>query len=447
MKKRVLLLNTPFYRLMGSHYNGLSLGLLYIAAVLREHGHEVAVLNADYENRSDYLDQRGIFSGFDTYRTIHETYNHHIWDETVRDILKFDPDLLGITMYSANFKAAKIIAGKVKKINTEIKTVVGGVHPTLAPEKTLQEKEFDYLVRGEGEIPLLELLGNKSEESIAGLGYKRDDDMFINTISEPLADLDALPFPARDLIINADVYTDYGQLITGRGCPFSCTYCASPAMWGRKNVRFRSVANVIEEILIIKKNYPHNIIYFEDDTFTLRRGRIKELCKEIVKRGIDIKWKCDTRADCLTEEMVILMKAAGCVCVKMGVESGSEKILKKINKRVNKDTILNASRIVKKHDIPLTVYLMAGFPDETNEDLQETIQFAKEIDATYYSLSIVVPYFGTKIYDEFVKRDGNPGKEQWEYFFHQSWEMIVNDKLSKDIIDEFLSLNDGRTRI
>lgn len=447
MKRRVLLLNTPFYRLMGSHYNGLSLGLLYIAAVLREQGHEVAVLNADYENRCDYLDQRGIFSGFDAYKTIHENEDHHIWEDTVKDVLEFGPDYLGITMYSANFKAAKIIAGKIKKVNREIKIVVGGVHPTLAPEKTLQRKEFDYLVRGEGEIPLLELLSGKSEENIAGLSYKRDGNIFINALSEPIVDLDVLPFPARDLIINTDGNTDYGQIITGRGCPFSCTYCASPAMWGRKSVRFRSVANVIEELLLIKKTYPHNIIYFEDDTFTLRRIRIKELCKEIIRCGLDIKWKCDTRADCLTEEMVILMKEAGCVCVKMGVESGSEKILKKINKRVNKETILNASRIVQKHGIPLTVYLMAGFPDETNEDLQETIRFAREIDATYYSLSIVVPYFGTKIYDEFVKRDGSAGKEQWEYFFHQSREMIVNDKLSKDIIDEFLSLNDGRTRI
>jgi len=447
MKKRVLLLNTPFYRLMGSHYNGLSLGILYIAAVLRENGHEVAVLNADYEDRDDYLDQKGIFRGFDAYKSIHENHDHPIWEETVRTIRQFGPDFLGITMYSANYRAAKIIAGKVKERNREVKVVVGGVHPTLAPEKTLREKEFDYLIKGEGEIPFLQLLEDKPEGSIAGLGYKSRGKILFNALSDPIADLDSLPFPARDSIINMNGYTDYGQLITGRGCPFSCTYCASPAMWGRKNVRFRSVSNVIDELLVIKKDYPHNVIYFEDDTFTLKRKRIKELCREIIERQLDIKWKCDTRADCLSEEMVHLMKRAGCICVKMGVESGSDQVLKRINKRVDKKTILDASRMVKKYDIPLTVYLMAGFPDETDDDLRQTIQFAREIDATYYSLSIVVPYYGTKIFDEFMKKAPNPAKEQWEYFYHQSGEMIINDNLSKNIIDEFLALNEGRKRI
>ncbi len=444
--KRILLLNTPFYRLMNSHYNGLSLGMLYIAAVLRKNGHEVAVLNADYENRNDYLDQRGIFEAFDSYKTIHENKNHYIWEDTVKEILAFSPDFLGITMYTANFKAARIIAEKVKKQNKEIKIVVGGVHPTLAPDKTLKSDEFDYIIIGEGETSFLQLINGDPREKIAGLGYKNEGSLFINAPGEPISNLDLLPFPARDLIINPSDNTDYGQVITGRGCPFSCTYCASPAIWGKKKVRFRSVEGVIKELILIKENYPHKIIYFVDDTFTLNKQRTIGLCKEIIKNRLDLEWKCDTRADCLTEEMVVLMKKAGCVCIKIGVESGSEKILKKVNKGVKKETILNAVKIIKKHGISLTIYLMAGFPDETDDDLKETIGFAREIDADYYSLSILAPYFGTKIYNDFIKNNRGTDKEHWEYFYHQSKEMIMNDKLSKGIVEEFLSLNNGKIR-
>jgi len=447
MKKRILLLNTPFYRLMGSHYNGLSLGILYIAAVLREDGHEVGVLNADYENRTDYLDQKGIFEGFNLYKRIHEDNDNYIWKDTVKKILEFNPDFIGISMYTANFKAAKILAEKVKQGNKEIKIVVGGVHPTLSPKDVLQSEVFDYIIQSEGEFSFLQLVNDKPKEGIPGLGYRVGEKMFINPLGEPLQDLDLLPFPARDLIINPSENMDYGQLITGRGCPFSCTYCASPAMWNKKKVRFRSVDNVLQELILIKDKYPHNIIYFFDDTFSIKKSRTIELCKKIIDSGINIQWKCDTRADCLTEEVIRLMKESGCVCIKIGVESGSEKILQQIDKRTNKEKIRNAVRSIKENDIPLTAYLMAGFPGETDEDLKETIEFAREIDANYYSLSIVAPYYGTKIHDDFVKNNGELGKEHWEYFYHQSREMILNDKLSEEIVEEFLSLNEGRKRI
>lgn len=447
MSKRVLLLNTPFYRLMGSHFNGLSLGILYIASVLRDNGHQVAVLNADYENRNDYLDQAGIFKGYDRYKKIHEEPDHYIWNDTVDDILNYNPDYLGITMYTANYKAARIIAGKVKRKRPDIKIVVGGVHPTLASEETLSADEFDFIVAGEGEYVMASLVNGEPVKNIKGLGYKEDDMVIINGTSDTINDLNSIPLPARDLIVNPLENTDYGQLITGRGCPFSCTYCASPAMWGKRNVRLRSVDNVMEELLLIKKHYPHNIIYFVDDTFTLQTDRTMALCKRMIKENLNMEWKCDTRADCITDEKVELMKDAGCVCIKIGVESGSEKILKQINKRVTKDIILNAAQVIKKHGIPLTIYLMAGFPEETNKDLRDTIDFAKQIDANYYSLSIAAPYYGTKIYDEFVKSNGGRVKEHWEYFYHQSRGMIMNKTLSSRILNEFLSLNEGRVRI
>ena len=135
------------------------------------------------------------------------------------------------------------------------------------------------------------------------------------------------------------------------------------------------------------------------------------------------------------------MKQAGCICAKVGVESGSEKILRKINKKESKESMRKAASYIKRAGISLTIYLMLGFPEETDEDLEQTLEFAKELDADYYSLSIFAPYYGTKIYNELAKK-GKINDKAWEYFFHQSKDMIINDSLSWDSIDKFLSLNE-----
>lgn len=430
---------------MGSHYNGISLGSLYIAAVLRNAGHKVGVHNADHEDRNDYLDQAGLFKGFDGYKKIHEDANHPIWNETVDKIIGFNPDFLGISMYTANYRASVIIAEKVKKINPDIKIIVGGVHTTLAPAETLTENAFDYAVIGEGELTMKRLVGGDDPATIYNLGFKPNGKAIqINPVWGSPINLDSLPLPARDLMTTPPDNTDFGMLITGRGCPYSCSYCAAPTVWG-KHVRLRSVDSIMEELKLIKEQYPHNVIYFEDDTFTMNARRTMEICRRIIKERLDIKWKCDTRADCVSDELLTVMKRAGCVNVKIGVESGSERILESVEKRVSKDKIRAATQMIKRHGIPLTAYLMTGFPGETDDDLRQTIQFAREIDADYYSLSILAPYFGTKIYNDWVAANGAPAKKHWEYFYHQSGEMFMNDQLSSDLVAEFLALNDKPT--
>jgi radical SAM superfamily enzyme YgiQ (UPF0313 family) len=344
-------------------------------------------------------------------------------------------------MFTANYKVAKIIANFVKRINNGCKIVVGGTHPTIDPEGTLANNDFDYLVRGEGELTFLELVEGKAIEEIKGLSYRKNDKIINNPGRLFIEDLDVLPFPSRDLFINDTRNMDYGNLITGRGCPFSCIYCASNKIWDRKT-RFRSAQNVLSELAHLKTNYNSPLVYFVDDTFTLQRERAKEICSGMINDNLGLEWKCDTRIDCIDYELVDLMKRSGCIRIKIGVETGSERIMKKIKKGLTKKKIRKGVDIIKKVGIPLTVYLMAGFPGETNEDIKETIGFAKEIDADYYSLSIVAPYLGTEIYDEFIKTNKKIDKEHWEYFYHQSNYMILNNKIDSDLIDEFLSLNE-----
>ncbi|MFC2025015.1 B12-binding domain-containing radical SAM protein [Chloroflexota bacterium] len=439
--KRILLIAPPFYRLLGSHYNGLHLGIAYIAAILKEHGHFVKIYNADYCEIGEYANQRQLFENYTSYKAILNDPVNPIWGEIKDNISNFTPDIVGITMLTANYKAARMIARITRSINSDIKIVVGGAHPTLDPEETLAEEDFDYVIRGEGEFTFLELANNQSEDEIKGLSFKKNKKVVHNESRPPIEDLDVLPYPSRDTFLNDTKNLDVGYLVTGRGCPFSCKYCASPQLW-HKIVRLRSVSNVLGELEYLKTKHNSVTIHFADDTFTLDRRRAKEICRQIIGRRLDIEWTCDTRADCLDKELITLMKKAGCVKIKIGVESGSDRILKMMQKGVTKDKIRQAVDLIKGAGLHITAYLMAGFPDETNEDLLQTIKFARELDADYYSLGIVAPYYGTEIWNDLVKSGNKPDKEHWDYFYHQSQEMLINDDLDPELISRFWALNE-----
>ena len=414
---KILLISPPFYRLMGSHYNGLSLGLCYIASVLKENGHEVFIYNADHLDDNVYLDQRQLLEGYDNYKKILSEIEHPIWLEVREKITEFAPHYIGIQMYTATYKSARNIAEIAKIVNQEIKVVVGGTHPTIDPVTTLQSGPYDYAVFGEGEYTFLDIVSGGNIREIAGVAYvdkaggvrKNEERGFIQI-------LDSVPFPVRDGFINDANTMDLGAMITSRGCPFKCTYCVSPKIW-KNRVRYRSIDNVVDELEYMVNKCSVDLIRFQDDTFTLNKSRVSDVCNGILDRGLKFQWVCDTRVDRLDTELLQMMKEAGCSRIKVGVESGSNKILKRVNKGITKEKILKAVSAIKEIGIPLTIYLMIGFPGETNEDARETIQFSEQIDADYNSLSIVAPYYGTEMYKQ-LKRDGYPfDKNHWEYFF------------------------------
>ena len=438
---RVLLIAPPFYRLMGSHYNGLHLGISYITAVLKQHGHEVQLYNADYMGSTEYANQRQLMENTPLYKATLADLSHPIWMEIKEKVSNFVPDFLGITMLTANYAAARNIARIMKAFNSNIKIVVGGTHPTLDPDGTLATVEFDYLIRGEGEFALLDLVNGKKIEQIDGLSFKRDGQIIHNADRAYIEDLDSLPFPERDSFLNDTKFLELGHVLTGRGCPFSCSYCASPRIWHNK-VRFRSSDNVLEELEYLKEHYHSSLIHFADDTFTLNKERAKEICRKIIDKNLGINWICDTRVDCVDRELVVLMKEAGCIRIKIGVESGSDRILEKVNKRITTAKVREAVTMIKEVGLPLTVYLMVGFPGETNEDLRQTIDFGKELKADYYSLSILAPYYGTEILCELEKSGKKLDKKHWEYFYHQSQEMILNHDLDPRLLEEFFTLNE-----
>lgn len=448
MYKKVLLINPPFYRLMNSHFNGLSLGLCYMASVLKNAGFHVGIYNADYLNDTKYITQTDLLENYENYKAILGNPSHPIWQEIRNVVEKFEPDLVGITALTGTYKSAEMIAEIVKNHDPKITIVIGGVHPMILPDEVTKNKMFDFVVRGEGENTFLEIARGEKKENILGLTYRDDNGFVVHNPERPfIIDLDTIPFPARDLYINETKSMDYGYIMTGRGCPFQCTYCASKKIWNRK-ARFRSEQNVIDELKYVRATFGTRSFYFIDDTFTLDRKRAKKICQMIIDEGMDIEWICDTRVDTLDEELLILMKRSGCSRVKIGVESGSDRILKKIKKGITKDQIRRAVSLIRKVGLDFTIYLMIGFPTETDEEVHETIDFARELNPKYYSLSILAPYPGTEIYDDVIQSGITLPKEHWEYFFHQSKDMILTLNINKKTIDEFLSLNDdaGKSR-
>jgi len=468
MSSRILLVNPPFYRLLGSHYNANSLGIAGIASYLNQHGHDAWVYNADFINEIDYASTREIFNGFADYSQFFQNENDPIWEEVVENIISSNADWVGYTSYTANISAIDIISRKVKKRKPSIKQVIGGVHATLDHDVLNKLLAIDYGVQREGELPMLELVNGRDPRDILGVASRNGSSLCNNGDAAPMI-VDDLPWPEREKFFGLSdeekLMVDVSYICSIRGCPYRCNYCASPFHWKRDKTQYRSPESVIKEMKLLKENYwnrykeydytasanigkksslkivDNTIVYFVDDVFTVKKGRVKEILKMMIDQNLGMNWKCEARTDNLDEEICELMAQAGCVRVKLGFESGSDRVLKDIQKDETKSDMRRGVKMLKDSGVPFTAYFMAGFPNETDDDLKETIKFAKEIDADYYSLSILAPYYGTKMYYDLMKKGFALDKEPWEYFFHQTAKLLVNKHIKQDTLNEYLSLN------
>ncbi len=464
---KILLVNPPFYRLLGSHYNANSLGIAYIASYLNKKGHDAWLYNADFVSDENYGNLKKLFQNFKNYKNYFKDTDNPLWHEVKDKILSFKPDWVGYTSYTANISAIKIISEKIRLANPDIKQIVGGVHATLDKNILNTLTSVDFSVQREGEEAMLALVENKDPKTIPGVVSRGKTNLINNGIAPVIQNIDNLPFPERDKfwgIKEEDKkHVDVSYICTIRGCPYKCTYCASPFHWDRKTTRLRSPESVIEEMIHLKKNYwnaskfdyaasanisdkeslkikDNTIVYFVDDVFTVNKKRVKKLLRMIIDQKLEMKWKCEARADHLDDEICELMAEAGCERVKIGFESGSNKILKQIKKLETREEMLVGANMLKKAGVPFSCYLMTGFPGETDEDVKQTIDFAKKVEADYYSLSVLAPYYGTELYDQLIENGHALDKQPWEYFFHQSPNLMVNDKISTKVLKEYLSL-------
>ena len=466
---KVLLVNPAFYRLLGSHYNANSLGIAYIASYLNNKGHNAWLYNADHVSDKNYGNLKKLFENFSNYQSYFKDIENALWHEVKDKILSFKPEWVGYTSYTANISAIKIISEKVRAANSNIKQVIGGVHATLDKNILKTLTSVDYSIQREGEEAMTALVENKDPKNIPGVVYRAKDTLINNGIAPVIKDIDSLPMPERKkfwgISEEEKKNVDVSYINTIRGCPYKCTYCASPFHWDRKTTRLRTPESVIEEMIHLKEHYWHatkfdysasanireknslkiednTLVYFVDDVFTVNKKRVKKLLRMMIDQKLDMKWKCEARADHLDDEICQLMAEAGCERVKIGFESGSDRILSQVKKLETREEMLAGAAMLKKAGVPFSGYFMAGFPGETDEDVRQTIDFAKRVEANYYSLSVLAPYYGTELYDQLMENGHELDQQPWEYFFHQSPKLMVNNTISKKVLKDFLSLND-----
>jgi anaerobic magnesium-protoporphyrin IX monomethyl ester cyclase len=424
---RILLIDPPYERLIGFKSEWFPFGLASIAAFLKKNGFDaVNVYHAEHSADTKYESVVKYSQNFHHYKKAVENHNHPVWKEVRQKIEKFKPDLIGITVMTPKVPSAQRISRICKEIDPKIKIVVGGHHPTIKAHEMLANKDIDFVIRGEGEETLLELLmqlksGAANYRDIPGLSFRFNAEVVHNIDRGLIKNIDSLPLPARDRIMDLETYTpvQLSMIMTSRGCPYKCGFCATQNIWG-SHVRFRSVENIIDEINILKKKYHVKNFTIMDDAFTINRGRVKELCLAIIENRLDITWSCLTRVDIISDEIIALMKKAGCTKVDIGIESGNQRVLDMIGKKIKLDQVRNAVSILNKNKMFWSGFFMFGFPTETEKEIRDTVNFMHELKPNWVSISIFTPYPGTALFDLSLRKAMITDPPDYSLYSHQN---------------------------
>lgn len=409
---KVLLIDPPFQRFLGFHRYYYPLGLAYLAAVARDRGHEVLVYDAEHMESGDTLPWEQAALRFDRWVGALDSPDHELWHEAESVIRDFAPDLVGISSLSVKTPSARRIAAIARSAASGAPIVVGGDHPTVWPERFLDGPDIDMVVRGEGEATFGALLdaletngcaaGSLDElPAIPGLSIRRSDGAIEHGPDRALVDdLDTLPFPDLDALHSLSTYrpVDLGAVIGMRGCPFRCSFCGVSTVWTNR-VRFRSPANVADELEYLARRFDPPYFSFRDATFTLKRSWTEAVCREIIDRGLTRPWECVTRADTLDRGLLEIMREAGCRTLRIGVESGSPRVLATMNKSLDLEPIAEAAALMNEMGFYWSAYFLFGTPSETEESIEETMAFIERIDPPFVTVARFSPIPGTPYYD------------------------------------------------
>ncbi|MBL7206889.1 MAG: radical SAM protein [Candidatus Aenigmarchaeota archaeon] len=447
---KVLFINPPWYRLQGLEFIGVPIGITYLAAVLEKNGHNAKVWNADFKNGTRPQFASSSVYGVEDMSKHYEDYlkklndlDSPIWQEVRNMIKKEDPDVIGVTCYTSTYKSALNVTKIAKDLNPNIKTILGGPHPTIMPDETVKNETVDFVVKGEAEETILELVQEiektRTPKNVKGVLFKENGHVKHNPPRPLIENLDTLPIPARHLIIDKEKYPPsvFGVFYASRGCPFQCIYCGSHNIWGRKT-RFASPEYIVNEIKTIKDEFGAYKYSFCDDTFPLNPKHANRVFELILKEKLDIIWNCETRANILNDGLVRNMKKAGCHSVGIGVESGDPETLKMMKKGVTVEDMKNAARLLKKHKINLVTFFMVGFPWETKEQIENTIRLLKELNPGMATCNVVTPAPGTELFDMVQEKGLIPKKLNWHTFYHQSPEMFITPNFTREEISKII---------
>ncbi|MDD5109026.1 MAG: radical SAM protein [Candidatus Omnitrophica bacterium] len=416
----ITLINLPAKRFRFTTLGVLPpLGLAYLASVLEKEGHEVEIIDIPAENIS-------------------------IKDFQARVGLK-KSDIYGISSTLFGFQDVIKFSALIRKVDPQSLIILGGLCTVLSPELILKNiPEIDIVVQGEGEVAMKRICSSLAAKTrwdgIGGVCFRHNGSYFYNQEIE-LINFDELPLPAYHLLNIKHYYLHppfglYSPVIsmeTSRGCIFKCEFCCLS-----KNYRARLVESVVEEMVYLKRTYGINEIYFVDHTFTISQEYIRMLCQRIIDKKLKLHWTCKTRVDCVSPETLKIMKAAGCYMISYGVESGSEKILKNLNKGITVADIETAFVLTRKYGIRSIAYLIVGSPGENKDTIKETLRMVRRIKPDYVLYNALAPDPASELYNRAINE-----KIVSKNFFGRSiflepkvqWPMYTTNEFSRSDID------------
>jgi magnesium-protoporphyrin IX monomethyl ester (oxidative) cyclase len=394
---RVLILNPPL-----PEKNGMPLlSQMYIASSLLSNGHDVKIID------------------------LNAKYYQYDLDTIITEISSYQPNVICMSLYTQTATFAYEFVTQLRNLDSigNCLLIAGGPHATAVPEEPLKHG-FDVVVRGEGEFAIIDLMeqieGNIPLIRIKGISYKTSSKSVQHGAARPLIeDLNSISLPIFAMpLFNPDWYYKGGNLknipaglITSRGCPSKCTFCAN-IVTGRK-FRYRSTENILKEINYYNTKYGTTFFSFWDDVFTSDIPRVLKLCEEFKRlkklENFDIQWSCITRADKLSKRLVSELASAGCISINFGVESGSPETLSKIQKGIDLAQVAKSLKWCKAEGLRTQVNFMLGFPWELEKHLQETLNFMIKISDlvdAFSSRGVVIPYAGTGLYESYKKQYG-----------------------------------------
>lgn len=364
------------------------LGLLYMSSYLKKKGYKQV-------NFVDGLGENLTFA------------------ELKKLIQKIGPDLAGITSATLVYHRAVETARLMKEINPKVITVLGGPHATAFKSKIFEtDKVFDIVVYGEGEHTLLDIVdtlnSGRSLADVRGLVYRNDSKIVANSHRPYIQNLDEIPFPDRDLLPRnwQNLYRPnlarikrwpVTSMITSRGCPFRCAFCDRNT-FGKK-FRAHSAEYVVDEIEMLVKKYGIREIAIEDDTFSINKKRVVQICEQLIRKNLNLTWSCLARVNTVDKSLLELMKRAGCWLIGYGLESGSVKVLEKMKKDITLEQARQAIHWSNKIGLHIRGFFIIGHPGETPDSVMETIKYAKSLPLHSATFCLMFPIPNTETYN------------------------------------------------
>lgn len=416
MDPKILLINP---RAKNDRAKFLPLGLAYLAAVLEKNSFDVKVIDANALQMEDNC--------------------------LINTVKKMSPDIIGLTAMTGGIEYVWEIAKMCKLALPNATLILGGPHPTILPEESIQKLFVDIVVIGEGEETMKEIAvsrqKNSSLKNVKGIAYKEDGRVIITPRRENIVNLDDLPFPARHLfpfpqLYKSDSYRKkpVARILTSRGCPYRCTFCYH-GIFGRE-LRTRSPENVVEEIEFLKDRYGIKEFHIVDDNFNADKKRAIAICELLIKRKVNLPWACaqGMRVNNLDQEFLYLIREAGCYRTYLGIESGNQQILNNIQKDITLAMVEKAVVMVKKAKMVVGGLFMVGNYGETEETINDTINFAKKLKLDYASFCIATPYPGTVLRQQVIQ-EGRLLTKKWSDLNRFTGAAFEWKNLSKSQID------------